>query len=67
MSLGIEPRLLVEVGVGFGTRSFDSLADPLLDDGEGIMGRYNRLKREVLVEVVVVVKSGLYSGSVVEI
>lgn len=35
--LGIEPRLLVEVGVGFGARSFDSLADPLLDDGEGIM------------------------------
>lgn len=35
--LGIEPRLLVEVGVGFGARSFDSLADPLLDDGDGIM------------------------------
>lgn len=38
MFLGIEPRLLVEVGVGFGARRFDSSADPLLDDGEGIIG-----------------------------
>lgn len=44
--LGIEPRLLVEVGVGFGARSFDSL-DPLLDDGEGIV-EYNWSRKEVL-------------------
>lgn len=36
MFLGIEPRLLVAVGVGFGARRFDSLAGPLFDDGEDI-------------------------------
>lgn len=47
--LGIEPRLLVEVGVGFGARSFDSLAEPLFDDGEGIMRRvFGGLGKKVL-------------------
>lgn len=49
--LGIEPRLLVAVGVGLGARRFDSLAGPLFDVGEDIVTCVWLERRTVMVEM----------------